>query len=82
MVWAVDQDRREVLVDYPTGRAATGNRLVPWYTGLSLTRGGNTLGAMGRALKADPTAWYRESQLDPPAGLAKRGESAPGTTGR
>jgi hypothetical protein len=42
----------------------------------------DTIPKMIDALKADPVAWYRENDLEPPSDLPARANATPGATPR
>lgn len=70
--WMIDRANDHYALDITRARTLLG-----WEPRRSLRE---TIPRMIAALKADPVAWYRENELEPPAGLeTAAGESHPGS---
>jgi len=70
--WMIDRANDQYALDITRARTLLG-----WEPKRSLRE---TIPKMIAALKADPVAWYRENDLEPPSGLRAKVNSTPGAT--
>jgi len=72
--WMIDRANDHYALDITRARTLLG-----WEPKRSLR---DTIPRMIDALKADPVAWYRENDLEPPSDLRARASATPGATPR
>ena len=72
--WMIDRANDHYALDVTRARTLLG-----WEPKRSLRE---TIPKMIAALKADPVAWYRENDLEPPPDLRAKADEAPGATSR
>jgi nucleoside-diphosphate-sugar epimerase len=72
--WMIERANDHYALDITRARTLLG-----WEPSRSLRE---TIPRMIDALKADPVAWYRENDLEPPSDLHARANAAPGATPR